>query len=68
MADEPTPSELADADVRDELPQDLDAAGYVGPYVFPNNNRRRIPGYLYLAWRPPSSRPGRRPAGATGCW
>jgi hypothetical protein len=45
MADqEPT----TDADVRDELPQDLVAAGYVGPYVFPNNNRRRIPGYLYL--------------------
>ncbi len=37
-----------DAEVRDELPDDLDAAGYVGPYVFPNNNRRRIPGYLYL--------------------
>ena len=32
----------------DELPEDLDAAGYVGPYVFPDNNRRRIPGYLYL--------------------
>ncbi len=32
----------------DELPDDLDAAGYVGPYVFPDNNRRRIPGYLYL--------------------
>ena len=48
MADDPTPTELADAEVRDELPQDLDAAGYVGPYVFPNNNRRRIPGYLYL--------------------
>lgn len=48
MADEPTPNDVADADVRDELPQDLNAAGYVGPYVFPNNNRRRIPGYLYL--------------------
>lgn len=33
----------------DELPEDLDAAGYVGPYLFPDNNRRRIPGYLYLA-------------------
>lgn len=39
----------ADDEVVDELPEDLDAAGYVGPYVFPNNNRRRIPGYLYLA-------------------
>jgi hypothetical protein len=37
-----------DAEHRDELPEDLNAAGYVGPYVFPNNNRRRIPGYLYL--------------------
>jgi hypothetical protein len=37
-----------DADVVDELPEDLDAAGFVGPYLFPNNNRRRIPGYLYL--------------------
>ncbi len=38
----------SDDEVRDALPEDLDAAGYVGPYVFPNNNRRRIPGYLYL--------------------
>ena len=37
------------AEHRDELPDDLNAAGYVGPYLFPNNNRRRIPGYLYLA-------------------
>lgn len=36
------------ADHADELPEDLDAAGYVGPYVFPDNNRRRIPGYLYI--------------------
>jgi hypothetical protein len=45
MAEEP----VDDAEVRDELPEDLVAQGYVGPYVFPNNNRRRIPGYLYLA-------------------
>jgi hypothetical protein len=38
-----------DAEVVDELPEDLDAAGFVGPYLFPNNNRRRVPGYLYLA-------------------
>lgn len=37
-----------DAEHTDELPEDLDASGYVGPYVFPDNNRRRIPGYLYL--------------------
>ena len=48
MADDPIDDLGSDADVRDELPEDLDAAGYVGPYVFPNNNRRRIPGYLYL--------------------
>lgn len=33
---------------RDELPEDLNAAEFVGPYVFPNNNRRRIPGVLYI--------------------
>ena len=38
-----------DDDVRDELPEDLDAAGYVGPYTFPNNDRRRVQGALYLA-------------------
>ncbi|CAA9245506.1 MAG: hypothetical protein AVDCRST_MAG20-1956 [uncultured Acidimicrobiales bacterium] len=37
-----------DGDVRDELPDDLDASGYVGPYTFPDNSRRRIPGVLYL--------------------
>lgn len=38
-----------DAEVRDELPADLDPSGYVGPYTFPDNSRRRIPGVLYLA-------------------
>ena len=37
-----------DADVRDRLPDDLDASGHVGPYLFPNNSRRRIAGVLYL--------------------
>jgi hypothetical protein len=40
---------VSDEEIRDELPEDLDAAGYVGPYTFPDNARRRIPGYLYLA-------------------
>jgi hypothetical protein len=35
-------------DVRDELPADLVSAGYVGPYQFPDNSRRRIPGVIYL--------------------
>ena len=38
---------LSDSDIRDALPEDLDAAGYVGPYLFPNNNRRRIPAIIY---------------------
>ena len=40
---------LDDAEIRDALPEDLDAAGFVGPYLFPNNNRRRVPTYLYWA-------------------
>lgn len=35
-------------DIRDELPEDLDAAGFVGPYQFPDNSRRRWPAVLYL--------------------
>lgn len=38
----------SDEEIRDELPEDLDAAGYVGPYSFPNNNRRRTQGALYV--------------------
>jgi hypothetical protein len=36
-----------DEEIRDELPEDLNAAEFVGPYMFPNNNRRRIPAVLY---------------------
>ncbi len=35
-------------DVRDELPDDLNPAGFVGPYQFPDNSRRRWPGVIYL--------------------
>jgi hypothetical protein len=42
-------AEEHDEDVGDVLPEDLDPAGYVGPYTFPDNSRRRIPGGLYLA-------------------
>lgn len=35
-------------DLRDELPEDLDPAGFVGPYQFPDNSRRRWPGAIYL--------------------
>ena len=34
-------------DAGDALPPELDVSGYVGPYVFPNNSRRRVPGALY---------------------
>lgn len=32
----------------DELPEDLDITGLVGPYEFPNNSKRRIASVLYL--------------------
>ena len=32
---------------RDELPEDLDVTGFVGPYQFPDNKRRRIPALIY---------------------
>jgi len=37
-----------DGEIRDQLPDDLNAAEFVGPYVFPNNNRRRIAASLYV--------------------
>lgn len=39
---------VSDEEIRDELPSELDAAGYVGPYLFPNNNKRRIPAAMYV--------------------
>jgi hypothetical protein len=33
---------------RDELPEELDPSAFVGPYMFPNNNRRRVPAVLYM--------------------
>jgi len=41
---EPTSSD----EVRDVLPEDLNAVDFVGPHQFPNNSRRRIPGIMYL--------------------
>lgn len=53
---DPSPSEgprsvgPTEADeIVDALPEDLDLSGFVGPYTFPNNNRRRIPAAIYLA-------------------
>jgi hypothetical protein len=31
----------------DELPAELDATGFVGPYLFPDNKRRRISAVIY---------------------
>ena len=36
-------------DHTDELPAELDVSAYVGPYTFPDINKRRIPGFIYLA-------------------
>src|SRR5262252_4513606 len=39
---------MTDDGYRDELPAELDVSGFVGPYTFPNNNRRRVAGAIYL--------------------
>jgi hypothetical protein len=44
----PNNGETTNGELRDELPEELDVSGFVGPYVFPNNSRRRVPGVLYL--------------------
>lgn len=41
-------SSVADAEVTDVLPADLDLTQLESDYVFPNNSRRRIPGAIYL--------------------
>ena len=47
--DDPVADEqVRDEQVRDELPADLDVATAMGDYVFPDNSRRRIPGFVYL--------------------
>jgi len=48
MADEPAAPDAPAGEVRDALPEDLDVSGFVGPYQFPDNSRRRYPGVLYL--------------------
>ena len=42
------PDAIDAGDVRDALPEDLDARGLVGPVQFPDNSRRRTPGVMYL--------------------
>jgi hypothetical protein len=49
MSDATQPDELRpDDDVRDELPDDLNAVEHTGPYEFPDNSRRRKPAILYM--------------------
>jgi hypothetical protein len=36
-------------EIRDELPEDLNITAFSGAYEFPDNSRRRIPGYMYVA-------------------
>ncbi len=47
-------------EIRDELPDDLNPAGFVGAYMFPDNSRRRWPGAIYLVARRAVSRRPRR--------
>lgn len=35
-------------EIRDVLPDDLDASAFRVPYTFPNNNRRRVPAAIYV--------------------
>ena len=35
-------------EIRDELPADLNVTAFVGPYKFPDNSRRRLPGVIYI--------------------
>jgi len=39
---------MDDEHISDELPEELDASGFVGPYMFPDNNRRRVPAVMYM--------------------
>lgn len=41
---------MTEDEVRDELPDELNVSAYVGPYLFPDNSRRRKPGALYLVF------------------
>lgn len=44
----PANEPVNDGDIVDELPDDLNVAEFESDYLLPNNNRRRIPGAIYL--------------------
>jgi hypothetical protein len=50
MTDQPSSAATGRTDdqLRDELPHDLNATEFVGPYQFPDNSRRRRPAVIYL--------------------
>jgi len=48
MSETPASEGRADEHV-DRLPDDLNAVDHVAPFQFPDNSRRRIPGYIYIA-------------------
>jgi hypothetical protein len=48
MSETPGSEGRADEHV-DRLPDDLNAVDHVAPFQFPDNSRRRIPGYIYIA-------------------
>jgi hypothetical protein len=48
MADKTTREAEGSGEIRDALPDDLNASEFVGPYLFPDNSRRRIPGVIYI--------------------
>ena len=45
---DPADSVESSDELREALPDDLNASEFVGPYQFPDNSRRRIPGTIYL--------------------
>ena len=47
MSEETHAEAVDEAEIRDELPADLDPSQVTAPYLFPNNSRRKIPAVLY---------------------
>ncbi len=43
-----SPTSANPDEIRDALPDDLNVTGFVGPYQFPDNSRRRIPAVMYV--------------------
>lgn len=48
MEDDKLKTSESAGEIRDSLPDDLNVSAFVGPYMFPDNSRRKIPAWLYL--------------------